>query len=111
VRAAKIGLPVVQHLSRLYILYTRGYDSRMDGTMQPAELAEVFRVNMRARRRELGLNQEQLAKKLRTNQPHISDLENGTKQPTMETIAKIAESLSTTPAALLTPEIFSVSSI
>ena len=75
----------------------------MDLEVQPEELRQVFRDNMRKRRMDIGLSQVDLAERLGVFQPYISDLESGRKSPLMETLADIAEALETTPAKLLTP--------
>jgi len=80
----------------------------MDTTLQAEDLEKLFRQNMRARRKELGMSQVDLAKAMGVNQPYVSQLESGERSPQLETIAKVAEALSTTPDALLTPGVFSV---
>lgn len=80
--------------------------------MQASELNAVFRVNLRARRKELGLSQAELAKRINDKRkkkdaqvhvPYISDLETGTRDPYLGTIAEFAEALETTPEALISP--------
>lgn len=53
------------------------------------------------RRKQLGLSQEELAFKLRTNQRQVSRYENDQNDPTAKVLLAIAEALETTPAWLL----------
>ena len=78
----------------------------METALQPDEVREVLRTNVRKRRTELQLTQAELAERLGTTQPFVAQLESGTSIPRLDNLAKIAESLETTPGALLTPEIF-----
>jgi len=92
----------------------------MEGDVQPSELNELFRQNLRARRKELGLTQTDLAARLnelrernerhkprkdrnteRVHFPYISALEQGERVPIISTLALLAEALETTPEALL----------
>ncbi len=72
--------------------------------MKPEQLERVFRVNMRKRRLELELTQEQVAEAANMPQPHISALERGNMSPTISSIAKLAEALHCPPSALLSAE-------
>lgn len=69
--------------------------------MQPDQLSEIFRRNVRHRRMELGLTQAQLAEKLRVDQGYVSDIERGRRRPNLNRLAPLAEALDTTPSALL----------
>lgn len=80
--------------------------------MQAAELNEAFRVNLRNRRKELGLTQAEVADRInakrkrsdaKVHTPYISDLEKGVRDPYLGTIAEFAEALETTPDALIQP--------
>jgi transcriptional regulator with XRE-family HTH domain len=53
------------------------------------------------RRKQLGLSQEELAYRLKTNQRQISRYENAQNDPTVKVLLAIAEALHTTPAYLL----------
>lgn len=77
----------------------------MGREVQPEELKQVFRDNLRSRRLRLGLTQAELAEKLGVAQAYISDLESGRKRPLVDTLATIADALKTTPARLLTPKV------
>ena len=74
--------------------------------MQLPELLEIFRANLVARRKELGMTQIALSQASGIAQPHICYLESGRTKPTMETLAKLAQALRTTPDAMLSPKIF-----
>jgi len=69
--------------------------------VQPQELCAIFRENLRARRRELGLTQEELASLMKVDQAYVSDLERGKRKPNLKRLAPIAEALDTTPSALI----------
>lgn len=76
--------------------------------MQPSELERVVAGNIRRRRNELGLTQDDLAERIsegdrRVFAPYISDLERGKITPQLANIARLAEALETTPAQLLIP--------
>lgn len=86
---------------------TRRYNSRMDTTLQADELVRIFAANVRARRTELKLSQAQLAKASSVTQPCIAQIESGKRAPSIEFLAPLAVALSTTPDALITPNIFS----
>lgn len=75
----------------------------MKAVVQPSDLIELFAQNVKARRVELGLTQEQLAERLGCHVPYVSNLENGKKTPWLKNLATIAEALETTPDALIAP--------
>ena len=79
----------------------------MERTVQPVELRRVFRENIVRRRKELALTQAALAIRLGVAQPWVAQIESGVRTPAIDTIARFANALQTTPDALLTPEIFS----
>jgi transcriptional regulator with XRE-family HTH domain len=53
------------------------------------------------RRKKLGLTQAQLADATGIDRGHISRLEAGIFQPTLPTLARIADALETTPSRLM----------
>jgi transcriptional regulator with XRE-family HTH domain len=57
--------------------------------------------NVRARRLELGLTQEELAERCRRHPTEISRLERGVRDPRLSTLVMVARGLETTPAELL----------
>lgn len=75
--------------------------------MHPKELCRVIRENIRSRRNELGLTQKAVADACDFTQPGLARIESGASVPSVEALAMIAEALSTTPDALLSPGIFS----
>ncbi|MFN8023224.1 MAG: XRE family transcriptional regulator [Acidimicrobiales bacterium] len=55
---------------------------------------------IRRRRLDHGLTLVQLAERAELSQPFLSQVENGRAQPSMESLARIAQSLGTTPQSL-----------
>ncbi|MGG7518254.1 helix-turn-helix domain-containing protein [Allorhizobium undicola] len=58
---------------------------------------------MKAARKALDLSQEALALEASIDRTYVSGIERGRRNPSLTMIAKLAERLKTTPAALLTP--------
>jgi transcriptional regulator with XRE-family HTH domain len=71
--------------------------------VKPAELYEIFRSNMREMREEANLSQAELARITGIKQPQISDLERGSTNPNLASIARIAEALEVPPWIMLRP--------
>ncbi len=69
--------------------------------MQPEELNRIFAENLKKRRKELGYTQAKLANEVGCHTPHINDLEKGKRNPSLGTLAKIAEALKTSPVTLI----------
>lgn len=74
--------------------------------MQPKELDDLFRDNLRALRTKRGMSQAALADAMsytgsKVHVPYISDIENGVKMPGLAMIARIAEALGVSPSELL----------
>jgi transcriptional regulator with XRE-family HTH domain len=63
----------------------------------------ILAENLKAARKALGLSQEELALEADIDRTYVSGMERGTRNPSLTMIAKLAERLKTTPAALLTP--------
>jgi transcriptional regulator with XRE-family HTH domain len=63
----------------------------------------VLAENVKAARRGLDLSQEALAHEAEIDRTYISGIERGKRNPSLTLIAKLADRLDTTPAALLTP--------
>ncbi|WP_330217723.1 helix-turn-helix domain-containing protein [Allorhizobium undicola] len=59
--------------------------------------------NVKAARKALDLSQEALALEASIDRTYVSGIERGRRNPSLTMIAKLAERLKTTPAALLTP--------
>jgi ribosome-binding protein aMBF1 (putative translation factor) len=60
-----------------------------------------FAQNLRRRRKELGLSQEQLGARANIQMADISRYESGSRDPRISTIARLAEALDTPIADLL----------
>jgi putative transcriptional regulator len=75
-------------------------------TMDAQELRRVFSRRVRERRKELGLTQVDLAKKLGVSQPVVAyvEAEEDKSSPGIDLIARVAEALQTSPSALLSSE-------
>lgn len=72
--------------------------------MQPEELRRLYGSNVRARRKELGLTQDELAVSLGVTQAYIAAIEAGVSWPRIAIFAKLAEALQTSPSALLSAD-------
>jgi transcriptional regulator with XRE-family HTH domain len=79
--------------------------------MQLEELSEILRKNVRSRRKELGDSQADVAERSGITQEYVTQIESGSRIPTLKVLASLATALGTTPSALLSPEIFSSSAI
>lgn len=69
--------------------------------MQPRELAVLLGANIRHRRKELRLTQEELAARLEITQSYLSEVENGKRSPLVGRLASFAEALEVSPSYLL----------
>lgn len=63
----------------------------------------VLAENVKTARKALDLSQEALALEADIDRTYVSGIERGRRNPSLTMIAKLAERLKTTPAALLTP--------
>ncbi len=64
---------------------------------------KLFGEVLRAYRLEKQLTQEQLSERVDVIRPFISALENGTRQPSLDMILRLAKALDVTPGKLLDP--------
>lgn len=64
---------------------------------------KLFGEALRACRLEKQLTQEQLSERVDVIRPFISALENGTRQPSLAMIFRLAKALGITPGQLLDP--------
>jgi len=64
-------------------------------------IRERFGDAVRRRRRELGLSQEGLAERAHLHRTYLSDVERGNRNPSLESITRIAAALDLEPSALL----------
>ena len=62
---------------------------------------KALREKIRKRRRDLGFTQEQLAERINVSRGYISSVECGNKSMTIDTLARLANALKTTPDELL----------
>lgn len=67
------------------------------------QLVNVFAANVRRKRLELGLSQEELAEYAGVHRTYIGMLERGEKNVTIYNIERLAIALGVTAAYLLTP--------
>jgi transcriptional regulator with XRE-family HTH domain len=67
------------------------------------DLRQVLAANLRHRRHEKGLSQEELADLADINRTYISKLETSSSWAGLEIIGKLSKILGCTPAELLTP--------
>lgn len=65
------------------------------------ELARILGVNVRRARKRLGKSQEELALDVGMKRGYLSDLERGTRNPSVKAIARLAAALGVDPASLL----------
>ena len=68
-----------------------------------ADYRRILAENVKAARKALDQSQEALAHEAKIDRTYISGIERGLRNPSLDLIAKLAETLKTTPAALLTP--------
>ena len=61
----------------------------------------LFGKNVRALRDEAGLSQEELAFRAGMKRTYLSDLERGTRNPTVRALGRLASALGVAPARLL----------
>ena len=65
------------------------------------DLPELLGRNVRAARTRLGISQEELAFNAGMKRSYVSDLERGTRNPSVKAIGRLAEALRVNPASLL----------
>ena len=65
------------------------------------ELHRIFRDNVYARRKELGLTQSEAAKKMGVSQPAWAQIEAMRTAPGLGIVERVAEVLRTTPSQLM----------
>ena len=65
------------------------------------DLPRLFGRNVRAARLRAGLSQEQLAFDANMKRSYLSDLERGTRNPSLKAIERLATALAVNPSALL----------
>ena len=65
------------------------------------DLAQILGVNVREARIRLGISQEELAFRASMKRSYVSDMERGTRNPSIKAIGRIAAALGVEPASLL----------
>ena len=65
------------------------------------ELRDVLASNVRRRRKNLGLTQEELAYRADIDRTHVSKIERRLHSPTVDVLERLASALETTPANLI----------
>lgn len=65
------------------------------------DVVVLFGKNVRALRDREGLSQEELAFRAGMKRSYLSDLERGTRNPSVRALGRIAEALGVAPARLL----------
>ena len=68
------------------------------------DVVQLLGANVRRYRKLKGMTQEQLAHEVGMERSYISDLERGTRNPSVHALGRLAEALSVDPAALLEPQ-------
>jgi transcriptional regulator with XRE-family HTH domain len=72
----------------------------MDNVATSDEHAE-FCERVKARRKELGLTQVQMAERLGISRPAYTEIESGRREPGLNQILRVASALKTTPQCLM----------
>lgn len=65
------------------------------------DLPKILGQNVREARRRAGMSQEQLAFEADMKRSYVSDLERGTRNPSLKAIGRLATALGVEPAELL----------
>jgi transcriptional regulator with XRE-family HTH domain len=65
------------------------------------ELPQILGLNVREARRRKGLSQEELALDAGMKRSYVSDLERGTRNPSIKALARLAAALGVEPASLI----------
>ncbi len=64
-------------------------------------IRKKFGKNVKTKRQQLGLSQEALAFDAKSNRTYISDVERGTRNPSIEVVERIAKALGVSMGELL----------
>lgn len=65
------------------------------------DVVQLLGVNVRRYRKLRGMTQEQLALEVEMERSYISDLERGTRNPSVRALGRLAQALNVEPKALL----------
>jgi transcriptional regulator with XRE-family HTH domain len=69
--------------------------------IQLSDLKESLSLNIKARRKELGISQEKLALLCALDRSYMSEIERQLANPTIETLVRLGNALQTSPSDLL----------
>jgi len=69
--------------------------------MLPMDICQKFGKRVRKARKAKGFSQEELAHEAESNRTYISDVERGTRNPSIEVVERIALALDVTIGSLL----------
>lgn len=67
------------------------------------DLVQLLGANVRRQRRLKGMSQEELALEAGMKRSYVSDLERGTRNPSVRALGRLAKALGIEPPALLEP--------
>ena len=67
------------------------------------DVVQLLGVNVRFHRKLKRMTQEQLALEAGMERSYVSDLERGTRNPSVRVLGRLAQALSVEPSALLAP--------
>ncbi len=67
----------------------------------PSTLHRVFCLNIRQRRKDLGLTQADVAERLQIQTPTYTQIETGRRSPTLDIVEKVCSALQISAAELL----------
>lgn len=68
------------------------------------DVVQLLGRNVRKHRKLKGMTQEQLALETEMERSYVSDLERGTRNPSVRALGRLAQALSIEPDELLKPE-------
>ena len=73
----------------------------MQKKRKPSTLNKLFGVNVKLERTRLGITQEELALRVKTEQPYLSKVERGVVASSLDFVERIAKALNVKPVDLL----------
>jgi transcriptional regulator with XRE-family HTH domain len=68
------------------------------------DLVQLFGANVRRQRKLKGMSQEELSLAADMKRSYVSDLERGTRNPSVRALGRLADALGVAPESLLRPE-------
>ena len=85
----------------LISLWTDEHQTNEGGQVSTGDLQRLLGLNLRAYRQSQGLSQEALAQVLQVHRTYMGGLERGERNPTLQSLERIAERLGVEPVRLL----------